>query len=637
MTLKFAIFLLLIAGCSYLPMTRSSQPVQSNPTAEALLAQGMAEFSNKRYTRAIEQFQKIRDEFPFTPQAPEVELRLGEAYYLNKQYPEATQAFKDFLALHPRHESVPFVLYHLGLVHLDQFTSVDRDQKTTEIAKGYFESVVKEHPKSPYASQAKEKLAKCLEHLAEHEFMIASFYMREEKYPAAIGRLEEILRRYRDSPSAVKALYQLGESYRQEKNGVKAALAYEALIQHYPKSDLAREAQIRLSQLEKEKHDPLEMLLASSEQARKLGSQEAFQPPSIPTSQPSKAANLVAKKEVVVEEPGSDKGLFRRVADTFNPFAWFSSSDRKKENQISEDRRPSTVDRQPEEIETAKKEESSGFFSNLWSGINPLAKKGNGKGDATRDPEFVAKVDESLKQRGVIAAESPKIKAPATELPRIDPEPPPRPLDAAFLGEIDAKLKSQGKDATQLPAPPESAQWQGSQEARKPPSLPASQPSTSTVGLLGNIDESLKQKGIEPPKQSEEARKLGSQKASQPSSIPASQPSSQIKLEPKLTVEKGPLFLETGEFEVQQKATEGEEARKPGSQEASQPPSIPASQLPQVVIQGPPQPQKEKATEIKPAEKRKAESEEEEETKGVFDRMKEDLRNIGKIFNPFGW
>ncbi|OGP97158.1 MAG: hypothetical protein A2W10_09915, partial [Deltaproteobacteria bacterium RBG_16_55_12] len=164
---------------------------------------GTAYLNNKKYALAIDRFQKVKAEFPFSPQLVPAELKLAEAYYLNKQYPEAAAAFKEFQTLHPNNENIPFVLYHRGLVHFDQFTSSDRYQKMTEIAKGYFESVVKDHPGSPYAAPAREKLAKCIEYLSEHEFNIAVFYFNEKKYPAAIDRLEGILRRYRDTPFAV--------------------------------------------------------------------------------------------------------------------------------------------------------------------------------------------------------------------------------------------------------------------------------------------------------------------------------------------------------------------------------------------------------------------------------------------------
>src|SRR4030095_4561323 len=111
-----------------------------------------------------------------------------------------------------------------------------------EIAKGYFETVVTKYPKSPEAAEAQVKLAKAIEYLAEYEFNVAEFYFKQEKYAAARGRFEEIIRKYKDTPTSVKSHFYLGESYRLEKNGVRAALAYEALIQHYPQSKFAGEA-----------------------------------------------------------------------------------------------------------------------------------------------------------------------------------------------------------------------------------------------------------------------------------------------------------------------------------------------------------------------------------------------------------
>src|SRR3972149_7508857 len=260
--LPFAIFIFLIAGCSSISLPSlpswpwSTPATQPNATAEALFDEGTAYLNNKKYPLAIDRFQRVKAEFPLTPQLGPAELKLAEAYYLNKQYPEAAAAFKEFQTLHPTNENIPFVLYHLGLVYFDQFTNSDRDQKTTEIAKGYFASVVKDHSGSPYADPAKEKLAKCVDYLSEHEFNIALFYFNEKKYPAAIDRLEGILRRYRDTPFAVKALYYLGESYRLEQNTVKAALGYEAFVHHYPEDPLTKKAQLQLSEISKEKQDP---------------------------------------------------------------------------------------------------------------------------------------------------------------------------------------------------------------------------------------------------------------------------------------------------------------------------------------------------------------------------------------------
>src|ERR1043166_1386048 len=227
------------SGCSSISlpsMPSWGSGTKADATAEALFDEGMRSFNEKRYARAIDNFSKLRTDYPFSPQVTQVELKIADAYYLNQQYPEAINSFKEYQSMHPTNENIPFVLLRLGQAHFDQFTSADRDQKNTEIAKGYFENVITNYPKSPQAAEAKEKLAKTVEILAEHEFTIAQFYFQQQRYAAARDRFEEVIRKYKDPPTAVKSLFYLGESYRSEKNGLKARLAYEALIQHYPQS-----------------------------------------------------------------------------------------------------------------------------------------------------------------------------------------------------------------------------------------------------------------------------------------------------------------------------------------------------------------------------------------------------------------
>ena len=223
---------LLWSGCSSLSLPSlpslpwSSSAAKADPTAEALFEEGTRNFTDKKYVRAIDSFTKIKTDHPFSPLVTQAELKVADAYYLNEQFPEAINLFKEYQSLHPTSEHNAFVTLRLGQAHFDQFTAIDREQKNTELAKGYFEAVITNHPKSPQAAVAKEKLAQAVEYLAEHEFAAAHFYFQQQKYPAARDRFEEIVRKYRDTSTAVKSLYFLGESYRQEKNSPRAALAF---------------------------------------------------------------------------------------------------------------------------------------------------------------------------------------------------------------------------------------------------------------------------------------------------------------------------------------------------------------------------------------------------------------------------
>jgi outer membrane protein assembly factor BamD len=617
------LFVAWVSGCSYISMP--SMPwsgAKSDPSAEALFDEGMRNFNDKRYVRAIDNFSKLRTDFPFSPQMMQVELKIADAYYLNQQYPEAINAFKEYQSMHPTNEQIPFVILRLGQSYFDQFSAADRDQKNTEIAKGYFENVVTAYPKSPEAAEAREKLAKCLEYLAEHEFNIAEFYFKQEKYPAARDRFEEIVRKYKDTPTAVKSLFYLGESYRNEKNAIRATLAYEALIQHYPKTKYAADAKVQLALVEKEKHDPLALLLMRDRRPSAAPAPEVKEDPALAKL---KDLNLVTKTDVVYEEPGAEKGFFSRVATKLNPF----SSDSSK--QTEDKKEPTATELLAKRSQAQKKEESNGILTSLWPFGSNSSNGAVAKSDPKTSDAFVSQIDSSLKQKGIDSASPSTVKPPPVALPNTDDmsAKPAKTADVAtLLSSVDANLKSGGKDGTALPPAPEMAEGfkdaaviQAAKAKAEPqPSQPPQDVQTS--GILSSIDQKLKAQGVEPGKLQaaptpEETRKAAAQKPTN------------IELEPKLSLEKGPLFLGPAEMEAQEKPTSKPETNKPDAVDTQDIPS-------RILVKGPVQPKAPTAS-TKPAETKKAISTADDAPKGVFDQIRQDMENVSKALSPFSW
>jgi outer membrane protein assembly factor BamD len=630
-TLKLILLALLVtswaAGCSSISMPSIPWPASAakpDPTAEALYEEGTRYFAEKRYARAIDVLTKLRTEYPFSPQLTDAELKIADAYYLNQQYPEAINAFKEFQSMHPTNENIAFVVYRLGQAHLDQFTSIERDQKNTEIAKSYFENVITNYPKSPYASAAREQLAKSVGYLAEHEFNVASFYLQQEKYPAARERFEEIVRKYRGTPVAAKSLFFLGESYRKEKNNVKAALAYEALLQHYPESKFAPEAKTYLAQLEKEKQDPLAMLLMRD---RRPGVTAAGAAQETANSEKLKDVNLTAKTEIVYEEPGDEKGILRRVADKLNPFS--SSDDGKKA--------PESPTELAAKKNTSAKEDSSGVLGSLWNGINPFGgQTSQTKNTATaKNTQLVDQIDDSLKQKGIDSAtQTASLKPPPPALPKAEEvtAPPPQTMDTGkLLGDIDANLKKSGKSVEEVPVPPEAhAAFKDTAAAEaiaaKVKTTPEPQQDVVSGGLLSGIDQKLKSQGLEPSK-------FEAPPAANPT--PQREPARKVELEPKVAVEKGPLFLSPTEIPAQEKVpSAGSVANPEKKAESSEKQQAPGErEFPRTLVKGPAQPQPVAKT----AEQKRPLPGLEDEPKGVFDQLKSDVDNVGKALNPFRW
>ncbi len=631
------------AGCSSVSVPSlpwSATAAQPDPTAEALYAEGTQYFADKRYARAIDVLTKLKTDYPFSPQLTEAELKIADAYYLNQQYPEAINAFKEFQSLHPTNENIAFVVYRLGQAHLDQFTSIDRDQKNTEIAKGYFENVIANYPKSPYAGPAREQLGKAVGYIAEHDFKIASFYLQQEKYPAARDRFEEIVRKYPGTPVAARSLFFLGESYRKEKNGMKAALAYEALLEHYPDSQFAPQAKAYLAQLEKEKQDPLALLLMRD------------RPPATAsggTVQETAAAeklknvdNFTAKTEIVYEEPGDEKSIFSKVADKLNPFS--SSDDGKKATES------------PTEVlakkNSSEKQNSPGVLGSLWSDINPFGggqknvQANNAEPTAktqlvnqTADKgQFVNQIDDSLKQKGIDSAtQTASLKPPPAAMPNVETPPPPQTMDTAkLLGDIDANLKKSGKDVQEV-SPPEAhpafkdpATVAAVAAAEKAKTSPTPAQDGVSGDLLSSIDQKLKSQGLEPSK-------FESPPTPDQSQAPRQEPAKKVELEPKLAVDKGPLFLAPAEIPAQGKAppTTAAAANPEKKTEASEKQLAAGGrdEFPRTLVKGPMQAQPA----VKTAEQKRSSPGEEDEAKGPLDQLKSDMDNVSKALNPFRW
>lgn len=461
-----------------------------NPTAEAMYQDGLNYFEKQRYDRAIFFFQKVRDEFPFSPEAEKAELKIADAFALNKEYTEATEAYKNYLAFQPTSEHAPYIKYQLGVVHFDQFTRADRDQKNVKEAKRYFETLLNDHPESEHVPDATEKLGKTREYLADREFSIGRFYLRERKYLAARSRFENVLRDYMDTPTAVKALYTLGDAYRLEKNNVKATLAYEALIERYPESPYAEQARTYLANLKTEKHDPLASLLMQD---------------GLPTNVETPAAQLAGSGGALGSD--QDLGLVTKEAyeheeinnpsllSSLNPFA----SDPGKKEEGAE-----------QEVAQEDQKSEPGFFSSL----NPFSSSNDTEAselptgqEQTSDNTtnaLVDTIDSKLETEGVTGDTA--TAAPESELPEVaQPEPVPETDPAELLSGVDQTLTQDGQielpktpelhEVFATPLPPEPTREEKLAIAEKAKSTAAD----TTAGLLDNLDQALEQKGIEQP------------------------------------------------------------------------------------------------------------------------------------------
>ncbi len=262
---------LLILGLSGSPACRhggGDSKIDRLLTAEELYEQGRERLKPRRgflffkyvdTQEAVATFQQIIDNFPTSEYALQAELMIAEAYYNDEKYDEAAVYYDDFIRSHPTHGSVPQAIYQTGMCKFKRLPIKERDQTRTKEAAGYFELLINKFPESPFSEKARQRLLECKGQLAEHDFFVAEFYMKQEDYRGALNRCNSILANYPGAGCDARALYCVGVANYHLDEPRKARDAFERLVEEHPSDSKVGSARAYLARLQslEERQDEL--------------------------------------------------------------------------------------------------------------------------------------------------------------------------------------------------------------------------------------------------------------------------------------------------------------------------------------------------------------------------------------------
>jgi outer membrane protein assembly factor BamD len=240
---------------------------QTTPTGENYYLLGQQSFAQHDYKGSVIYFQKMIDQYPFSPYAEDAELKIGLSQYQLHNYPEAIASLGDFEKMHPTSKQIELASYYLAMAHYDQIGRPDQDQSNTEQALQQFEIIERRYPETGFAALAHQQIAVCREMLARHQLLIGDFYYKRANFRAAESRLAELMQKWPDTPVGDTALYQLGTTLEKEGKKYSAAQAFTAVVLHYPGTIYANKAKYELKKLHQPvdtEEDPLHLVLTES-------------------------------------------------------------------------------------------------------------------------------------------------------------------------------------------------------------------------------------------------------------------------------------------------------------------------------------------------------------------------------------
>lgn len=222
------------------------------PAAEDLYAEGVATlesgsrflfFDTTDHRKAIDTFQDVIDNYPYSDYAVLAELRIADAFFDQEQWEEALTYYRDFAELHPDHEKVPYTIYRAALCHYNQSRDAKRDQTASRQALKYLDRVITDYPHAPEAAEAETLWRELRERLGRHVMGIADFYLEREEYQSAADRYRSVLNEYPGLGLDAEALYKLGVCYRNMNLDDEANRIFQVILENYQGSEIAEAAQ----------------------------------------------------------------------------------------------------------------------------------------------------------------------------------------------------------------------------------------------------------------------------------------------------------------------------------------------------------------------------------------------------------
>ena len=253
----FVLFALTLVSCRHHQGAPSYSRPKINPellnlTKEQAFTKAEANFEKRKWLKARTFYAYIYETYPNDPLGRRSLLRVADTYF-NQGDPvnlvEAQYKYRDFINRYPGSEQADYAMLQIANVSFKQMEHPDRDQTKTREAITKYHELFTAYPNTKYRDDAEKKMQEAMDRLADHEHIVARFYMKRANWEAAVARLNTIVDQYPNYNERDATFYDLGESLEALGRKGEARLYFERVLAEFPKSEYAGKAKQRLEGL----------------------------------------------------------------------------------------------------------------------------------------------------------------------------------------------------------------------------------------------------------------------------------------------------------------------------------------------------------------------------------------------------
>lgn len=199
------------------------------------------------YSKAIETFQSIIDNYPYSEYTVKAELHIADSYFDDGRWDEALSYYRDFGDLHPQHEKVPYTILRSAQCHYEQIGSINRDQTSARDALHFLDLLLRNYPFAPEAGEGERMMHELRTQLAENVVMTGDFYLNRQEFQSAAERYRNVLNVYPGLGLDAEALFKLGVCYENLKREDEALRLFHVLLENFGDTQHARAARAHIA------------------------------------------------------------------------------------------------------------------------------------------------------------------------------------------------------------------------------------------------------------------------------------------------------------------------------------------------------------------------------------------------------
>ncbi len=239
-----SILFMLLTGCAALKSLTSSPEAELayGEDAESNIAKGDEALESKNYPEAGRYFEYVKTKYPYIEAAKTAELRLADVDYDRERFIEARDRYQNFVRLHPTHAKVDYAAYRGAITHYrdipsDLFIlppSTEKDQVEVRAALTALNDFLNAFSHSEFVPEAKKLQTDVKRRLAEHEIYVADFYAKRDRWPAVIGRLQNVVKNYGGTGYEEKVFFGLYDAYVKVKDEARGREMLALYIARFP-------------------------------------------------------------------------------------------------------------------------------------------------------------------------------------------------------------------------------------------------------------------------------------------------------------------------------------------------------------------------------------------------------------------